>query len=86
MESAGTSTRPLSMGVGTRRPSLVILTATWRRSLPSNRPKPGLRDSPTPLAVERFAQSSSRSRIVNRGVQSRCTRRARDESDRVRTG
>ena len=39
MEIAGTSTRPLSRGVGTRRPSLVILTATWRRSLPSNRPK-----------------------------------------------
>ncbi len=39
MERGDTSTRPLpSSGVGTRRPSLVILTATWRRSLPSKWP------------------------------------------------
>ena len=38
MEIGDTSTRPLSIGMGTRRPSLVILTATWRRSLPSKKP------------------------------------------------
>jgi len=62
-ERSEPSVRPESFrGSGTRRPSAVTTTATWRRFRPSNRPKAVSRTWPG--GPGRFAQSTRRPVIV----------------------